>query len=87
MRAREFMIEDQPDNPDSWESQAADAERDEETARMSAQDAKAGGLAEVSLNEFAPGSGGGESGQWYTDDQITDIVGDGWWVDGCHHRP
>jgi hypothetical protein len=34
-----------------------------------------------SLNEFAPGSGGGESGRWYTDDQMTDIVGDGWWQD------
>ena len=34
-----------------------------------------------SLNEFAPGSSGGESGRWYTDDQITDIVGDGWWND------
>jgi hypothetical protein len=33
------------------------------------------------LNEFAPGSGGGESGRWYTDDQMTDIVGDGWWED------
>lgn len=33
------------------------------------------------VDEFAPGSGGGESGQWYTDDQITDIVGDGWWDD------
>jgi hypothetical protein len=42
------MAEDQPDNPNSWESQAADAERDEETAKMAAQDAKAGGLAEGS---------------------------------------
>jgi hypothetical protein len=33
------------------------------------------------LNEFAPGGGGGESGRWYTDDQMTDIVGDGWWQD------
>jgi hypothetical protein len=33
------------------------------------------------LNEFAPGNGGGESGRWYTDDQMTDIVGDGWWND------
>ena len=33
------------------------------------------------LNEFAPGAGGGESGRWYTDDQMTDIVGDGWWND------
>jgi hypothetical protein len=32
------------------------------------------------LNEFAPG-GGGESGRWYTDDQMTDLVGDGWWND------
>jgi hypothetical protein len=45
------MVEDQADNPDSWESQAADAERDEETARMSAQDAEAGGLAEEQLDE------------------------------------
>ena len=33
------------------------------------------------LNEFAPGSGGGESGRWYTDDQMTNIVGDGWYND------
>ena len=33
------------------------------------------------LKEFAPGSGGGESGRWYTDDQITDLVGDGWYED------
>ena len=51
MRAREFIIEDQPDNPDSWESQAADAERDAETVRMADQDAEAGGLAEEQLDE------------------------------------
>ena len=45
------MVEDQPDNPDSWESQAADAERDTETAKMAAQDAKAGGLAEETVDE------------------------------------
>ena len=45
------MAEDQADNPDSWESQAADAERDEETVRMADQDAKAGGLAEEQLDE------------------------------------
>ena len=39
------------------------------------------GVAEDSLSEFAPGSGGGESGRWYTDDQMTDLVGDGWWND------
>ena len=45
------MAEDQADNPDSWESQAADAERDEETAKMAAQDAEAGGLAEEAVDE------------------------------------
>jgi len=30
------------------------------------------------LNEFAAG---GDSGRWYTDDQMTDLVGDGWWQD------
>ena len=30
------------------------------------------------LNEFAVGGG---SGRWYTDDQMTDLVGDGWWQD------
>ena len=39
------------------------------------------GMAEGNLKEFAPGGGGGESGRWYTDDQITDIVGDGWYND------
>ena len=47
--------------------------------------AKAGDMpseeAEEELNEFAPGNSGGESGRWYTDDQMTDIVGDGWWND------
>jgi len=42
---------------------------------------KSQGMAEGSLNEFAQGSGGGESGRWYTDDEMTDIVGDGWWQD------
>ena len=45
------MAEDQADNPDSWESQAADAERDEETDKMAAQDAEAGGLAEETVDE------------------------------------
>ena len=39
------------------------------------------GVAEDNLKEFAPGSGGGESGRWYTDNQMTDLVGDGWWND------
>jgi len=39
------------------------------------------GVAEDNLKEFAPGSSGGESGRWYTDDQMTDIVGDGWYND------
>ena len=48
------MAEDQADNPDSWESQAADAEREEETVRMSTQDAQAGGVAEgISLDALA----------------------------------
>ncbi len=37
------------------------------------------GVAEDSLNEFAPGNGGGESGRWYSDDEINSIVGDGWY--------
>ena len=39
------------------------------------------GVAEDNLKEFAPGNGGGESGRWYADDQMTDLVGDGWWND------
>jgi hypothetical protein len=31
------------------------------------------------LNEFAANDG--DSGRWYTDDQMTDLVGDGWWQD------
>ena len=38
-------------------------------------------VAEHSLNEFAPSGSGGESGRWYTDDQMTDLVGDGWVLD------
>jgi hypothetical protein len=59
MRAREFIIEDQPDNPDSWESQAADAERDAETVRMADQDAEAGGVAEAKRKKKSSRSMGG----------------------------
>jgi len=31
------------------------------------------------LSEFAADDG--DSGRWYTDDQMTDLVGDGWWQD------
>jgi len=51
------------------------------TKKQFANDAKKQGVAEGSLNEFSQGSGGGESGRWYTDDEMTDIVGDGWWQD------
>jgi chaperonin cofactor prefoldin len=44
------------------------------------KDATVKKIAESSLNEFAPGNGD-NNGRWYTDDQITDIVGDGWWQD------
>ena len=37
-------------------------------------------MSESNLKEFAP-SGSSESGRWYTDDQMTDLVGDGWWND------
>jgi hypothetical protein len=34
------------------------------------------------LNEFAPGgTGGGDSGRWYTDDELADIIGDDWLED------
>jgi hypothetical protein len=36
------------------------------------------GMAEGSLNEFAPGNGGDESGRWYTDSELADIIGDDW---------
>ena len=32
------------------------------------------------LREFAP-TNSGESGRWYTDEQMAEIVGDGWWQD------
>ena len=39
------------------------------------------GVAE-GLNEFAPaGSGDGDSGRWYTDDELADIIGDDWFQD------
>ena len=53
------MAEDQADNPDSWESQAADAERDAETVRMAAQDAEAGGVAEAKRKKKSSRSMGG----------------------------
>jgi hypothetical protein len=39
------------------------------------------GVAEGSLNEFAPGNDGGESGRWYTDSELADIIGDDWFED------
>ena len=34
------------------------------------------------VNEFAlPGNGGGDSGRWYTDDELADIIGDDWFQD------
>ena len=40
------------------------------------------GGAEGSLREFAPGSSGGSnSGRWYTDDELADIIGDDWFED------
>jgi hypothetical protein len=39
-------------------------------------------VAGSSLNEFAPGGqGGGDSGRWYTDDELADIIGDDWFQD------
>jgi hypothetical protein len=35
-----------------------------------------------SLNEFAPGNDSdGDSGRWYTDDELADIIGDDWFED------
>lgn len=48
MRANEFV---NADDPTSWQSQQADAQRDAETIRMADQDAAAGGLAEQDLDE------------------------------------
>lgn len=31
------------------------------------------------LKEFASSDAGGETGRWYTDNQMTEMVGDGWW--------
>jgi len=33
------------------------------------------------LTEFVTGNGGGESGRWYTDDELADIIGDDWFED------
>jgi hypothetical protein len=38
-------------------------------------------VAEGWLNEFAPGNGDEESGRWYSDDEMTELVGEGWWND------
>jgi len=40
------------------------------------------GMAEGLLREFAPsGQGGNNSGRWYTDDELADIIGDDWFED------
>ena len=39
-------------------------------------------LTKGGLKEFAPAGGGdGDSGQWYTDDELADIIGDDWFED------
>jgi hypothetical protein len=39
-------------------------------------------LTKGGLKEFAPaGDGGGDSGHWYTDDELADIIGDDWFED------
>jgi hypothetical protein len=39
-------------------------------------------VAAEGLNEFATGDGGGgDSGRWYTDDELADIIGDDWFED------
>jgi hypothetical protein len=39
------------------------------------------GVTEEQLSEFAPGNGGDESGRWYTDSELADIIGDDWFED------
>ena len=40
------------------------------------------GMEEGSMNEFAlPGGTNGDSGRWYTDDELADIIGDDWFQD------
>jgi len=40
------------------------------------------GVAEGSLNEFAiPSGNDGDSGRWYNDDELADIIGDDWFED------
>ena len=43
---------------------------------------KSQGVAEDNLKEFAlPGGSDGDSGRWYTDDELADIIGDDWFED------
>jgi len=43
---------------------------------------KSEGVAEGSLNEFAiPSGNDGDSGRWYNDDELADIIGDDWFED------
>ena len=39
------------------------------------------GQTESSLNEFVTGNGDEESGRWYTDSELADIIGDDWFED------
>jgi hypothetical protein len=39
------------------------------------------GMTESSLNEFVTGNGDEESGRWYTDSELADIIGDDWFED------
>lgn len=67
----------QPYHNPNWIDELSPEEKNKLTGKKDSKKS----AAENNLKEFAPGSGGGESGRWYTDDQMTDLVGDGWWND------
>jgi hypothetical protein len=75
-QGKEFVLTTNPNDP-----QQGVAERVEEAANAKQQAAIA--IAKKKeLAEFAPPSGNnGDSGRWYTDDELADIIGDDWFED------
>jgi hypothetical protein len=85
MRAQEFITEIKKGQKDSngytrcWPGKHADGTK---KGKNGGQVRNCVPNESAELNEFAPpGAGGGDSGRWYTDDELADIIGDDWFED------
>ena len=85
MRAQEFITEIKKGQKDSngytrcWPGKHADGTK---KGKNGGQVRNCVPNESAELNEFAtPGSNDGDSGRWYTDDELADIIGDDWFED------